>query len=230
MKHLDTKPIKLYVIDDFKSYLELLLEYLTKTYPNITIKGISNSITALDIIIQNRPDILVVDHAMPYRDGTQLVELVYEYYHPYTVLLSSLSIHKKSFDYYVNKNNDFLFTMLALKSTIDTIIKNILMKQEQAIDTVVANKNINASPGNILFLKQVIRIAKQLINIEKATKKLGLYKAIQYTLKKNNKYIQYHLQTIRQDNIDIFPAMDNIDMVRELVHEVKKLEEMEKKK
>lgn len=220
--------LKIYVVDDFVPYLDLVLEFLNLTYPRLTIKGINNSVRALDIILEDRPEIVIVDHAMPERDGTELVKLICEHYKPYTILLSSLHQHKQNFDYFVYKYNDFLETTSILKDIIDTIIRNLLERQEKAIDNVVHTLQLEGSYGDLLFLKQVIRIAKRILNINNSSKKIGLYKAITKDVKKNTKYIQYHLGKIRDRNVDIFPNMDNIDVVKELVKQVNEIEEKEK--
>lgn len=221
---------KLYVVDDFKPYLELLLDFLEKTYPDIEITGLNNSMAALDIILKNRPQILLIDHGMPDRDGSELIKLVYDNYRPYSILISGMSIMlecTKHFDYFIYKHPNFLMTTDEIKSIVDIILKKLVYRQENAIDKVFMNYGLSGKPGTLLFLKQVIRIAKKLIPINKSKKikKLGLYKAINNEISRNNKFIQYHLGNLREENIDLFPSHDNIDMVTEIVQEVRKYEE-----
>ncbi|NYE58691.1 sporulation transcription factor Spo0A [Carboxydothermus ferrireducens] len=108
-------PIRIVIIDDNREFCELLKEFINQQ-EDFFLAGIAhNGVDGLEVIAQQKPDIVVLDIIMPHLDGIGVLEKLTEFEdRPKVILLTAFgqeSITQKAVelgaDYYILKPFDF---------------------------------------------------------------------------------------------------------------------------
>lgn len=187
------------IIDDMRDYVEIISEYLEKKFHNTTITGTDCAYIGLQRIIKEKPDIILLDHAMPNLDGSEIMKKLRNIYssntyNPRTILISNIEkeeIEKtgKIFDCYIKKPLD----VCDLFSEIYKVV-NFYLNQLYENSTQNTLKKIKfASYHDVVFFKRLIR-------------------AILFEDYKNNFY-----------NITTKKLNQNIDFINRNVYKLKKI-------
>lgn len=69
---------KILIVDDDKSFTQLLKNYIRKFWPILSVQTCSNPVRALSLIRKGDVDLLLVDYEMPVLDGEKVVKYARE--------------------------------------------------------------------------------------------------------------------------------------------------------
>ncbi|MCL4561249.1 MAG: response regulator [Chloroflexi bacterium] len=70
----DNAPIKVVYIEDDAEMLDLIMLILNR--PGMSVRGASDAMRGLDLILQDRPDLILLDLMMPDQDGWDLYQRI----------------------------------------------------------------------------------------------------------------------------------------------------------
>ncbi|OPY57665.1 MAG: Stage 0 sporulation protein A [Pelotomaculum sp. PtaU1.Bin035] len=109
------KNIKILIADDNKEYCELLKEFFSQQEDFKSIRIANNGLQAIEMIREDKPDVVVLDIIMPYLDGIGVLENLAEFDHrPKIIMLTAFgqeSITQRAVhlgaDYFILKPFDF---------------------------------------------------------------------------------------------------------------------------
>ncbi|MBS4536220.1 sporulation transcription factor Spo0A [Clostridium sp. D2Q-14] len=150
------KPISILIVDDNKDFSNILNEYLS-TQEDVEVVGMAkDGMEAIDMILNEVPDVLVLDIIMPHLDGLGVLEKINSMNlnkFPKTIILSAVGQDKITqrainlgADYYVVKPFDFEIFMKRIRQlTGDGIeINNRKSSLHRTEDGIINKPNNNA--------------------------------------------------------------------------------------
>ena len=162
---MDSKKIKVLIVDDNKDFCDIMNEYLDKR-GDMEVVGIANDgKEAIDLISQKMPDLVVLDIIMPYLDGIGVLEQMNSMNlskFPRVVILSAVGqdkITQKAInlgaDYYVIKPFDFEVFIERIRQIAGTgetnASSNVLNKTRQGRSALITkNRSLEAEITNII--------------------------------------------------------------------------------
>ncbi|WP_432401046.1 hypothetical protein [Wukongibacter sp. M2B1] len=186
-------------IDDTKEYLQCVEGHMVDLFreKNISIKTylMKNEGDHERIekeILEERPDFIFSDMAMPFVDGGTLIKRITKVYKPVTVLISNIEnidIHKDEFDYLVNKEHDWE----VLKNAISLVIRCFELQEEMSIDQILATEFPDLRYDERMYLKEVVRKfkdVKDLKEVKMPELSEATNKGIHTTIYRVNKYVE----------------------------------------
>ena len=146
------KTIKVLIADDNREFCELLKEFFSQV-EDISLVGIAyNGVEALDVISEEKPDIVVLDIIMPHLDGIGVLEKLSAGnvgHKPKVIMLTAFgqeTITQRAVelgaDYYILKPFDF--------SVLTTRIRQLADGETTAQYTPVRIKNMDVDVTNII--------------------------------------------------------------------------------
>ena len=104
------KPLEVLVVDDDKNWRLLLVDELTEE--GYTVSAASSGAEALAMMKQKKPDLVILDIAMPGQDGIETMHQMFKMYQGQAMIFhSAYSQHRDNFqtwaaNAYVVKNSD----------------------------------------------------------------------------------------------------------------------------
>ncbi len=168
------------IADDNKIWANTLASFLNRQ-ENFNIVGIlSDGLEALNFIIQEKPDILILDIVMPNCDGTSIVNYIYtqmDDYHPIVYILSGIGTNS-----IIKILNEYNIDFFSMKPTsLEIILENL-----QRITK--ANSN-NGSQNDIIPEILVIPdIVKQLGLVSDRSSTKCVMMTLEYCINNNEYY------------------------------------------
>lgn len=82
---------KICIIDDDLSIVNILKDIVSEQFKELEICIATSGKSAVEIVLRERPDILLLDYLLPDSDGLEVIRKVKEHYHPLIVMISEVS-------------------------------------------------------------------------------------------------------------------------------------------
>ncbi|MEW7278552.1 response regulator [Aquimarina sp. 2201CG1-2-11] len=177
------------IVEDEDNLRDYLLESLSKTY---TSTAVENGLDAIEIIHNQKIDLVVTDVAMPFIDGIELCKILKENLKTCDIpiiLLTAKTLNQEKIKGYETGADAYLekpFSLNVLKSRIN----NLLQKRNRVTNKMADVLKISIDPETIntsdqKFYEECIAIIEKHIddvdfNITKFSKELGMSKSLIY--------------------------------------------------
>ncbi len=207
---------EIFIVDDYQIQLNNLTKFLKQQYPHLIIIGFTDPVEALEQIIMNKPEILILDHAMPRLEGAELLKIVKKVYTPHTtILISMLDQYAELYDYYLPKPYHYL----ELKTLIDTVLEDIYKKLNIEIDGALSG--VDGSIKDKIFLKNVLILLQDIVDDEQP-QNASIYKLVSEKMDSPPDTVRKHMKRIRNKNQDKFGKVSTLELLKKILKKIRK--------
>ncbi len=117
---------KIGIVDDDPGIINILEDIIGDHFDKISINTASTGQAAIDMILKNRPDIVLLDYLLPDQDGLEVIRQTRPYYQPLFIMISEVSdkamiakAYNEQIEFFITKPINVIEVTSVLRHVID---------------------------------------------------------------------------------------------------------------